>query len=1085
MSIADLIKRNLSYYWEKNLFLALGIAVSAAVITGALIVGDSVQYSLNRIVDNRLGNVSHVLNAGDRYFTAGLAGKVSSATGFPSAPVLLLQGIATSEGGQKRINHAKIIGIDSTFGDVTGFPEFFSGLNDSEVIISRNMATGLNVVTGDEILLRIEKASLIPLNAPFVSDANNIASIRVIIKKIADENHLGSFNLQISQTAPYNVFISNVVLNRIMDLDERANTLLFTGAGESGGEELMRAIRDNWHIADAGLKITVLDELNMLEVTSQRVFIDDLISEKRDNDPGYSYPVITYFVNTIESGNKRTPYSFVSSLPDSWIRRDEIIINEWLAEDLGASEGDRIRLNYYIVGPLRELVEDSAMFVIKRIVPVNGRFADKSLMPDIPGLSDAGNCRDWETGIPVDLELIRDKDEEYWNRWKGTPKAFIAVSRASGLWQNRFGTFTSLRYDAFETDAKEIETAVLSSLSPEDIGFSIDPVRSRGYVAAKNGVDFSQLFAGLSFFLIVAGILLSALLFILNLESRQEQLQTLSSMGITNRLIRRSVIMEGMIIALAGSLLGLLLAILYNRLVFLALNSIWRDIVRTEMMRINIQPSALASGMVISLAVSWFVLYVPLNRFLRKRIRIHHRPSEKKQLRWSPRFLFALSMLSGLAGIILIIHQLSIGDVVNPSIFFTAGSLFLIAFMLLSSFFIRQKNAQSGNFLRFNQLSRRNAFRNHSRSLSIIILFAIGTFLVISTGSNRKDLFRNAGEPSSGTGGFLFYAESTVPFLRNLNNSDVRIDFGLEGDYPIIQLRKAPGDDASCLNLNRIANPQILGVDPAGLEGRFSFITETEYLDKDSPWLSLDRELPGGLIPAVADETVIKWGLGLKVGDTLTYTNAGGEVMKLLLTGGLAPSIFQGSVIISERHFMENFPHSSGTEVFLVDGHMADTAVIRSELISGLRDYGWEMTLSARRLTEFNSVTNTYLSIFLVMGALGLLVGTIGLAVVLVRTILERRREIAVLRAMGFSRRKIRQLIFREYMMLLTIGVGAGFASAVIATLPSFISPNSDISFSSILWILLLLILNGWIWIFSITRNTLGSLSVNEALRND
>ena len=97
----------------------------------------------------------------------------------------------------------------------------------------------------------------------------------------------------------------------------------------------------------------------------------------------------------------------------------------------------------------------------------------------------------------------------------------------------------------------------------------------------------------------------------------------------------------------------------------------------------------------------------------------------------------------------------------------------------------------------------------------------------------------------------------------------------------------------------------------------------------------------------------------------------------------------------------------------------------------------------------------------------------------------KREKEIALLKAVGYGRRRISRLIFNEYMGLFLIGTVAGFLSAVVATLPSFISENSEISFSSILWILMLLMANGWIWIFLITRINIGKLSINEALRND
>jgi len=230
---------------------------------------------------------------------------------------------------------------------------------------------------------------------------------------------------------------------------------------------------------------------------------------------------------------------------------------------------------------------------------------------------------------------------------------------------------------------------------------------------------------------------------------------------------------------------------------------------------------------------------------------------------------------------------------------------------------------------------------------------------------------------------------------------------------------------------------------------------------------------------------VIKWGLGLSVGDTLRYTNSQGETMRLLLIGGLAPSIFQGNVLIEDRHFLEQFPESSGTHVFLVDGAMEDTAKISSELGRGMRDLGWDMELSARRLAEFNSVTNAYLSIFMVLGALGLLVGTFGLVVILWRSVMERSSEIALLKAVGYSRKEIRKLMVREYMFLLLMGIGTGFVTAVVATLPSILNAHTGTSFTSILIWLLVLVFNGWFWIHLVARLALRNESLYAALRNE
>jgi ABC-type antimicrobial peptide transport system permease subunit len=151
----------------------------------------------------------------------------------------------------------------------------------------------------------------------------------------------------------------------------------------------------------------------------------------------------------------------------------------------------------------------------------------------------------------------------------------------------------------------------------------------------------------------------------------------------------------------------------------------------------------------------------------------------------------------------------------------------------------------------------------------------------------------------------------------------------------------------------------------------------------------------------------------------------------------------------------------------------------------GLRDFGIEIELSAKRLAEFNSVTNTYLSIFLVLGALGLLLGTVGLGIVLFRTLLERRNEIALMKAVGFRQKLIRRIISREYNFLLISGIGIGFITAVIATLPSILSPNTSISFITLLLLVLILVLSGWLWTFFISSLALRNRAIYGGLREE
>ena len=73
MSNWKLIRRNLRYDWRTHLGVVLGAAVSTAVLIRALLVGDSVEYSLEKMALARLGDTQVALIGQNRFFRAALA----------------------------------------------------------------------------------------------------------------------------------------------------------------------------------------------------------------------------------------------------------------------------------------------------------------------------------------------------------------------------------------------------------------------------------------------------------------------------------------------------------------------------------------------------------------------------------------------------------------------------------------------------------------------------------------------------------------------------------------------------------------------------------------------------------------------------------------------------------------------------------------------------------------------------------------------------------------------------------------------------------------------------------------------------
>ena len=227
----------------------------------------------------------------------------------------------------------------------------------------------------------------------------------------------------------------------------------------------------------------------------------------------------------------------------------------------------------------------------------------------------------------------------------------------------------------------------------------------------------------------------------------------------------------------------------------------------------------------------------------------------------------------------------------------------MASFLLLLPAFLLRQESRSGSILNTRSLVLSGLRRHPGRTLPVIILFATGVFLVMAIGSNRKIAPGTAGEQehSDGTGGFGYFIETTVPVSGSLNDPGVRATYGLEVPARFVQMKRLPGDDASCLNLNRVSRPPLLSVGRGILDGRFRFQELSDPDFRDRPWDLLEEPAGEGIIRAFADGNVIRWGLGLKVGDTLRYAAENGDSIRVVLSGALADVPAGPSPMVSGR----------------------------------------------------------------------------------------------------------------------------------------------------------------------------------------
>ena len=244
-----------------------------------------------------------------------------------------------------------------------------------------------------------------------------------------------------------------------------------------------------------------------------------------------------------------------------------------------------------------------------------------------------------------------------------------------------------------------------------------------------------------------------------------------------------------------------------------------------------------------------------------------------------------------------------------------------------------------------------------------------------------------------------------------------------------------------------------MGVQPEALTQReaFQFTAAIKESQEEKGWGLLRMRLEGGAVPAIGDYATVFWALGKNIGDEVEYTDEMGRPFRVRIVGMLANSVLQGSLVIAENEFVARFPSVDGYRVLLVDAAPDKVDAVAQKLSSGLRDYGLVLTPTQERLAAFGAVEDTYLSIFTVLGGLGLVLGSVGLGMVVLRNMLERRGELAMLRAVGFGRGRLKRMVFYEHWGLMLAGLTCGVISAVVAVIPAVHSPGGQVPYVSLL----------------------------------
>ena len=1086
MSITRLIVRSATYHWRINLAVALGVAAAVAVLGGALLVGDSVRGSLRDLALSRLGRTGQIVSS-PAFFRDALAGDVGAGlgAGAGAVPLIAVRGFVTHEPSGRRAANVLVYGVDDRFWR-------FHGLAPHEgVLVSPALRAELTVEPGDVLLTRLQKPSEIPLESLFAHKDDLGRTVRLTAAGALPAAELGEFSLQPQQSEVRAIFAPLGRIQRDLGLPGKVNTVLV--ADGVADAEATRAFRAAVTLEDLGVTVDIVAGGTAVIVEGAGGVVSESLERAvRDaaRDLGLApMRIFTYLANRIRVGDRSVPYSLVSGIdlqmlpmferpgsmptvqgekkPDlgAPIRSpwpEAIVLNEWTARELGASVGDSVQLEFFLWDTAAGLRTSAATFRLQGIVPIEGLAADRRLAPVYPGITEAESFSDWDPPFPLDLSQVRPQDEAYWKAYRTTPKAFLPYDRARELWATRYGALTGLRFAVGaggEADAlaRGLQSRLQASLTPASLGLTLTSVRRLALEGSRGATDFGEYFTYFSFFIVVSALLLVVLFFRLGIDQRLRQIGVLRASGYTGRHLRWMLASEASILAVAGGLMGTVGALGYAQAVVYGLKTWWVGAVGTTLLDLHVSVRSLLAGFGGGLIASLACVLVSLRAVIRRSPRAllgaysieQSVASDPRRARRSARAAATL-MVAAFA----LVTLGFVSSAAQAGAFFGASAALLTALLFFLASWLRARDASSisgHGAWTVSRLGFRGAAFRPARSVLSAALVASAAFIIVSVDAFRRSGGELTQNQQSGTGGYVLLAQSEVPIVQNPDTQMGREALLLQSPELVragfTRFRVKPGEDVSCLNLYRPGNPTIIAPEASFLEERrFTFAGSLAESDQEraNPWLLLRRTMPDGSVPVIADATSLQYVLHASLGDTLSLDTGAAAPVTLRFVGALRDSVLQGEIVMGEEQFLRLFPAQQGFRFFLIDAPDvrtgADAGRLAETLEKELQPYGVDAVSTVERLEAFHRVENTYLSTFQALGGLGLLLGTIGLATVMFRNVLERRRELALLRAVGYDRRRVTLMIAAETTFLLVAGLAAGAGCAIVAVAPAWVA---------------------------------------------
>lgn len=530
---------------------------------------------------------------------------------------------------------------------------------------------------------------------------------------------------------------------------------------------------------------------------------------------------------------------------------------------------------------------------------------------------------------------------------------------------------------------------------------------------------FLLVFAGIS---LVVGSFLIVNTFSILVAQRSRELALLRAMGASRRQVRSSVLFEAFVTGLVGSTLGLVLGLGIALGISRLFGAVGLDL---GSITPTLTPQAVVASYLVGMLVTMLAAYLPARRASQvPPVAAMTGEAMTGTQDLGRRLVVGVGMTA--LGLALLLTGLFWGDAPQPMAWIGAGALLTLLGVAFSSpvlgrpVLLALGRVYRGAFGQVGALAELNAARNPRRTAATASALMIGLTLVSAMavlGDSAKASMRS-GIDEALRGDFLYSNPAYMPFSPAVADQAARV----EGVTGVHRYRMAFGRlDGQRETLGAIG-PKDFDKILAGtvVEG------------------SLDDFRDGTLIADRETATRHHW----RVGQTVTYTLADKPLPLRVAAISEHPKGAGGGVVTTLATLQKAGLPATDLQVTVDVAPGADKAAVRDRLEAVVKDLPMVTVQDQHEFadTQAKSLDQLLAMIYALLG-LAILIAILGIVNTLALSVIERTREIGLLRAIGLRRGQLGRMIRLESVAIallgsvLGLGMGVVFGYAIVRAL--------------------------------------------------